>query len=62
MTFDMINQWLKGLIQHNKSLPKFFDFSFFFEGIVMVLDQDYSYSIGKCVLMIYNNFLLFSGF
>ena len=61
-TFEMISQWLKGLMQANKKIPSIFDFNFFMEGIRKVLDQDHVYSLGKCVLMIYNNFQLFSGF
>ena len=60
-TFDMINQWLKSLTISNKKLPSFFDFGFFFEGVKKMLEQDHVYSLGKCVLMIYNNFQLFSG-
>ena len=56
----MINQWLKTLAAHNKTPPSFFDFGFFLDGIMKVLEQDHTYSIGKCIQMIYYNFQLFS--
>lgn len=61
ITFEMINEWLKAILQHKKILPSFFEFSFFLEGITKVLEQDHAYSIAKCLLTIYNNFVLFSG-
>lgn len=62
LVFDIMNQWMKTLLVHRKNIPSFFEFQFFFDGVVKVLDQDYCYSIGKCLVMLYNNFQLFSGF
>lgn len=61
LVFDLINQWMRALLQYKKTLPSLFEFGFFLEGVKKILDQDYCYSIGKCLLMIYNNIHIFSG-
>ena len=59
--FDMINSWFKQLREEKKKIYTTFDYDFFFTGIRYVFETDHAVCIGKCLWMIYNNFILFSG-
>lgn len=58
-TFDLIDSWLEFLAQEKKTIPTVFDYSFFFKGIKLVLEQDHAICIARCIYMIYNNYVFF---
>lgn len=58
-TFELIDSWLEFLQKEKKSIPTIFDYSFFFKGIKLAIEQDHAISIAKCINMIYNNYNLF---
>lgn len=57
--YDLINMWLQTLQLQKKNIPPMFDYSFFFKGIKLVIEQEHALSIAKCLCMIYNNFQIF---
>lgn len=57
--FELIDSWLNFLEQEKKSISTVFDYSFFFKGIKLVLEQDHAVCIARCIYMIYNNYVLF---
>lgn len=58
-TFELIDSWLEFLQENKKSIHTIFDYSFFFKGIKLVLEQEHAICIAKCINMIYNNYQLF---
>ena len=59
-TFELIDTWLEFLQIQKKPISTIFDYSFFFKGIKMAIEeQDHALCIAKCVNMIYNNYQLF---
>jgi len=58
-TFELIDDWLGFLLKEKKNISTFFDYSFFFKGIKLAIEQEHAISIAKCINMIYNNYPLF---
>jgi len=56
--FELINKWFETFTENNKSIPSTFDYSFFFKGLLIVLDGDHALNIAIVLLVIYNNFNL----
>jgi len=54
--FEIINKWLTALRENNKTISPTFDYSFFFKGIAMILEEDHAINITKVLWMLYNNF------
>lgn len=59
--YDLIDTFLNKITQFNKNIPSHFDYTFFFKGIVRVLEkQEHCQCIAKILQVIYNHFNIFS--
>ena len=58
-TFELIDFWLDFLQREKKTIHTIFDYSFFFKGIKLVMEQEHAICIAKCMNMIYNNYQIF---
>ena len=57
--WELIDEWLGFLRKEKKNISTFFDYSFFFKGIKIAVEQEHAVCIAKCINMIYNNYQLF---
>ncbi|KAM3134242.1 hypothetical protein pb186bvf_013662 [Paramecium bursaria] len=58
--FDVLNMCLYTQAQYYNSMPSYFDYSFFLNGIKLVLSlSEHDISIAKCIWMLYNNYSIF---
>lgn len=57
---DLTNSFFNSIKKQNKRIPSTFNYSFFYSGIKMVLENLYSYSAGKALHLLYEQFEFFS--
>lgn len=57
---DLIDGYLAFLRKIGRHIPTTFNYTFFFSGLHQILESPHCFSVSKCLLMIYNNFNIFS--
>lgn len=57
---DLVNSFFAALKNQNKRIPSTFNYSFFYSGIKMVIENLYSYSTAKVLHLLYEQFDFFA--
>lgn len=57
---DYLELFFSAINKKNRPIPPTFDYAYFFRGFKLVLEGTHCYSLGKCLLLLYNHFNIFS--
>jgi len=57
---DLVNSFFDALKKQKKRIPSTFNYTFFYGGLKMVIQNLYSYSTAKVLHLIYEQFDLFA--
>ena len=57
---DYLELFFSAINKKNRPIPPTFDYAYFFRGFKLILEGSHCYSLGKCLLLLYNHFNIFS--